>query len=190
MKITGIVLSGGKSSRMGTDKCLLKLHNKTFVEIQTDILSKVCNQILISANNTDKYNFLNYSIVKDEFHNCGPISGIYSSLKKAENLFSLIISCDTPNLNIDFLNYLISNIGDFDAIVPIFNNKTYPTTAIYSKNCLKIIEQSIKNKNYKLINLLEKLNTKFLEINKDEMFYNNLLFANINTVEDYKNIIK
>ncbi len=188
MKISGIILSGGKSSRMGTDKCLLKLHDKTFVEIQVNNLSKVCNQVIISSNKPEDFEYLNIEIVKDEFNDCGPISGIYSSLKRAKNNYSFIISCDTPMLNTGFLNHLISNVEKFDAIVPVYKNKIYPTTAIYSNNCIPIIEESIKNKNYKLIDLLKKLNTKFLKISENDSFFNNDLLSNINTIEDYNKI--
>ena len=74
--ITGIILCGGKSSRMQTIKALLKLGNKTIVKIILEEMKKVLDVVLISANECDDFSSLNIPIVKDIQENRGPLSGI------------------------------------------------------------------------------------------------------------------
>ncbi len=83
--ITGIILCGGRSSRMQTNKALLKLGDKTIIEIILSEMKKVFSKVILSANECDDFSFLNIPIVKDIQFNRGPLSGIYSALKILRN---------------------------------------------------------------------------------------------------------
>lgn len=83
-KITGVVLCGGKSSRMNTDKALLKLGEKTIIEIIYKKLKSVFDEVIISANDSEKYKFLDAQIIKDIYKDRGPLAGIHSALKYSE----------------------------------------------------------------------------------------------------------
>ncbi|HSO89343.1 MAG TPA: molybdenum cofactor guanylyltransferase, partial [Draconibacterium sp.] len=93
MQITGIILSGGQSTRMGTDKALLQIKGKTLLERAVEICNPVCNAILISSNNPEHEKY-GYQIYPDEIKNCGPLGGIYSCLKKSDTDWNFILSVD------------------------------------------------------------------------------------------------
>ncbi len=94
-KYTGIILAGGQSSRMGKEKGLMRWKGKTLIEHAIAILSPLCENIIISANN-DHFDSFGYPVVGDLFPGCGPMGGIFSVLTKSETLNNLVIPSDTP----------------------------------------------------------------------------------------------
>ncbi len=181
LQITGIILAGGKSSRMGIEKGLIRHRNKYLIEYSIDVLLKVCNQILISAND-NSYNFLGYRVIPDEIPDCGPMGGIYSCLKKSKTSFNLVISCDTPMINQGLLEHIILNIGDHDIVVPTERNEHYePLCAFYHQRNIPTLEKFIRNGNFKLRDVFKIVNFKSLLITRTLSFYKPNLFININS---------
>jgi molybdopterin-guanine dinucleotide biosynthesis protein A len=94
-KITGIVLAGGRSSRMGEDKSLMKLNGKALVEYSINALRPLCDKVIISSN-IAAYDFTGCEVWPDELPDQAPIIGIYSCLKRSETELNVILSCDIP----------------------------------------------------------------------------------------------
>lgn len=182
MQITGIILAGGKSLRMGTDKAFLKLNEKTLLERTIELVQPICNSIIISSNNPEHEKF-GYKIIPDEIKNCGPLSGIYASLKKSETDWNFVISVDSAFVEADYIQYIISEIDDFDAVVPIHKNGKEPLIALYNKSSIVEIEKMLKSGNFKMHNLLTTINTKIVESQKWVEKYPQL-FRNLNRPED------
>jgi len=183
---SGIILAGGKSSRLGVDKIFLEYKNKKFIDIIIEKLSKICSEIIISGR---KYK--NYKSCKDEYNINAPISGLYSGLKSSKYKYSLIVAGDLPFIEMDILKLIISKMSPkIDIVIPAINGYYEPLVAIYSRNILKILETKIKKKQYKISSLIEEINAiviKEKEIKKiDPKFYS---FLNINTKKDYNKIL-
>jgi molybdopterin-guanine dinucleotide biosynthesis protein A len=184
-KVSGILLAGGKSQRMKTNKALLKFKGKELIQYPLAILNQLCNEIVISSN-SGNLNTTEYTIVPDEFEGIGPISGIYSCLKKISNQQAIVITCDNPFLNVGLFSFLLEKHKNAAATVPrTFDGNIEPLCAIYSRDVLQTIEESIKAGDYKMHNLVNKLNVSFVDITNDLPFYNLNMFANINTMSDY-----
>ena len=162
MQITGIILSGGQSTRMGTDKALIQINGKTLLENIIQICQPVCTQIIISSNNAAHEKF-GYKIVPDEIKNCGPLGGIYSCLKKSETDWNFVISVDAAFVEPDFVSFLVSETGNYDAVAPAHAFGKEPLIAMYHKNSLSEIMKMLDSKNYKMNNLLNSINTKFVD---------------------------
>ncbi len=182
MTVSGVILSGGKSLRMGKNKCLLELNGKTFIEHQNNKLKTVCTDVFISTSEKNKYNFKN--IIIDDFNNIGAISGIFTSLKQIKTHSAIFISCDMPLISVEAIKKIIDNCNNVDAVVSVFDNKIYPVFALYTKKCLPAIENQIAEKNYKLRDFLNKINVKYIQFNSK--FRDS--FKNINTIEDYNKL--
>jgi molybdopterin-guanine dinucleotide biosynthesis protein A len=165
MQITGIILSGGQSTRMGTDKALMQINGKTLLENVIHICQPLCSQILISSNNLAHEKF-GYKIIPDEIKNCGPLGGIYSCLKQSETDWNFIISVDAAFIKPEFVSFLISEIGDYNAVVPVHDFGKEPLIAMYHKKGLPEITKMLVSKNYKMNNLLNLINTKFVDSQK------------------------
>ena len=92
--ITGIILAGGKSSRMGTDKGLMRLNGKPMIQHILDPMAKICQRILIITGNP-MYGMFGFELVNDEAPDYGPVMGILSGLKQSQNRteFSTQLRC-------------------------------------------------------------------------------------------------
>jgi molybdopterin-guanine dinucleotide biosynthesis protein A len=184
-KITGIILCGGKSRRMGNNKAFLKLNGKYIVSHVFEVLSALCKEIIISTN-TKELAFLKGDLVADEFQNIGPIAGIYSALKHSKTEKNIILSCDTPFINTDILEYLLKNSENFDVVLPVFEDFLQPLTGIFNKTIIPIIENEITKGNYIPPRIFEKTNLNKLKIDKNIKGWHKHLFFNVNSPEDYE----
>lgn len=182
--ITGIILAGGKSSRMGTDKGLLSLNGKKIVEHISEALAQNTNTILVIANNTS-YDFLGYKVFQDIIKNCGPMGGIYTALEYSETENNMIASCDIPAVSSGMIEYIISQTADEDALIPIHNGETEPLCAVYKKTSANKIKEIINSGNYKMKDALKKLNTRYIDVTQYAGYTTNL-FSNINTPQEFK----
>lgn len=186
-KVSGIILSGGKSSRMGSEKGLKIFRGKPLVEYAIEALSPYCGNLILSTNNPSYYK--KYELIKigDEIENIGPMGGIYSCLKKSSTNINIFLSCDMPFVDSNLIKYLMENIDvDIDALVPVHGgNKVEPLCAYYHSGLLSTLKSFVEIKNYKLMDFLDSINTKKLTM-EDWRGYNELYFSNFNTPEDIK----
>lgn len=182
MQITGIILTGGKSRRMGSDKALLDLNGKTLLEHSIDLCKPFCENILISSNNTN-HSVSGFEMVPDEKPDCGPMGGIYTCLKKSKTDWSFIISVDSPFVEPTFITNVLNEIGEFDAIIPIHSKGKEPLIALYHKNSLVEIGKMMEAENFKMHNLINSINVKWIESANWIKKYPKL-FHNINRPED------
>lgn len=183
-KVTGIILSGGKSSRMGTEKGLVEYKGKALIEYSINALCSVCDELVISSGN-DCYSYLNIPIVGDEIENCGPIGGIYSCMKAIPSDIYLVISCDVPNVTAQLFANLLNVLNQNEAVIPVDDNgKQQPLVACYASDCFTIFESELQEGKFKMMKLLSKLNVRYYPISKELNFKSANLFFNANTPED------
>lgn len=182
MKLTAIVLTGGKSSRMGRDKALIQLDGKTLLKRAVDFCSSFCDEVLISSDSED-HRLKGFLTVPDQFKNCGPIGGIHTCLQQSSNEWNFVLSVDAPFVAKDFVNFLISDVAGFDAVIPVYDGKKEPLIALYNKRTVPQFENNIKAGEYKLHFLLQELNTHFVDARVWLDQYPKL-FQNLNSPED------
>lgn len=183
LNLTGIILSGGKSSRMGYEKGTTLLNGKPLIEYALNILLHVCETVIIGANTND-YDYLGCPVIKDEIHGIGPIGGIYSCLKASNTADNIVLSCDMPLIPAILTQYIFSEKVGYDAVIPVFNQFSEPLCAYYNKSIVDKLEKSIHDQNYKLQEFFQNIKSKYLKIDSSLHFYNDNLFTNINSRED------
>jgi molybdenum cofactor guanylyltransferase len=184
MKVTGIILAGGKSSRMGSDKGLLEIAGKKLIEIAIANLSELCSRILISSN-SDLYNSFELEVVPDTLPGIGPMGGIYSALKRSSTDKNLVLSVDLPFVNEGLLNHLVSGSANFQVAVPWSGGEYFePLCACYDLSVLPLMEQFIQSGNFKLPDLFRQVTINPLVISEQCDFFHSSLFFNINTKTD------
>ena len=97
LEITAVILAGGKSSRMGSDKSLLKLGNKTLIEHVVDTVRPYVKSVLIVTNDNEKYHFINdVCFISDIRKDQGPLMGLVSGISSVDTKWSFVTSCDMP----------------------------------------------------------------------------------------------
>lgn len=184
LKLSGIVLSGGKSSRMGKDKGLMLYNNKPLIYHSIYLLKKFTDNIYISTSDPE-YKQFSYPVINDLIPGIGPIGGIYSVVKQIQSEMHLIVACDMPFASEDIVSELLIFCNNYDIVVPVHNNKTEPLLGLYSSKILDIIEEQINCCDYKLMNLLKRCNTKLVDVS--HLVKNNSdVFKNLNTPNDTK----
>jgi molybdenum cofactor guanylyltransferase len=184
--LSGFILAGGKSSRMGTDKALIVFQNEPLLVRMINQIEPFCNQVFISGSNPD-YSGFDAPLIPDVFPECGPISGLYSCLKSSSSGWNLIVSVDSPFVNEELLSLLLSHATGCDCVIPQHESGVEPLIGIYHKKSLPVIEDMIHFGDFKLMNLLAKLNTKHLDCNPLILKYPRLFF-NLNSLEDFQSI--
>lgn len=184
--ISGFILAGGKSSRMGTDKALLMFQEKPLLQHTISLIEPFSDEIFISGQNIEYANF-GFELVPDFYADCGPIAGIFSSLQHSATDWNLIVSVDVPFVNDELFLFLISNIGECDCIIPKHASGVEPLTGLYNRKILPVIEEMITNGDFRLTGLLSRIKTLYLDCNKLVEKYPRL-FMNINRPEDYQSI--
>lgn len=188
MNIAALVLAGGKSRRMnGNNKAFLEFENKSFIESITDQLTGFRN-IYISVDDKEKYKALNFTLVEDMPKNIGPIGGIYSALKVIEEKYVFVTACDMPKIKKEFIDFLCNFITeDVECIVTQNEEgRIYPLGGIYSKDLINKIENMIEEKDYKLVNLIKRANSKIILL--CETNFNESILDNINDINDYNKL--
>ena len=191
--ITGIILCGGKSSRMQTNKALLKLGEKTIIENIVDEMRKVFDAVIISANVCDEFSFLNLPMIKDSYIDRGPLSGIYSGLQYSNTQKNFITTCDLPLIKSEMIEYIIKTDSEKDIIIPTINSKPERLFGVYKKSVLNIIDEiftaSVQDKYIKgsVYDLHQQAEVENVEISNLSI-YNESLFVNMNTPEDYEKV--
>jgi len=186
-KVTGIILAGGKSTRMGMDKGFCALNGKPMVQYAIDVLKQVCDYIIISSNNED-YELFEFPVIPDLIRDIGPMGGIYSGLKQSNTQDNFFISCDMPMVTVELVQHILSLKEGYDAVIPTWNNYQEPMCAYYNKNILEKLSTLIQKGDYKLQNIIPKVNHRTVEITNKLDFYNDQLFANVNCGVDLKTL--
>ena len=182
--ITGIVLAGGKSSRMGSDKGLLTINDKTFVEHVIVAMKPLVDKIIIVSNNKD-YDQFGYRRVEDSIKDSGPLAGLYSGLKHSETEFNLVLSCDIPMIKTELLKKLVdADLENHEVVQIESNTKTMPLIAMYKKQCMHKCLELLQQGERRLRVAVNELKTKTIIIDAEfDQFV-----KNVNTKEDLKTI--
>jgi molybdopterin-guanine dinucleotide biosynthesis protein A len=164
-KVSGIILAGGKSSRMGTSKAEMLYKNQRLIDISISIIAPLVSEVLVSSNKAIP-NIKN-TMVPDIFENIGPMGGLYSCLKQSNTDINLLIPCDVPLVSTTFYKSMLEKIGSFDAVIPRYaNGKLEPLIGVYQTHTIQPMYEQIKRQDYKLVNLLAKIKVCFFEIPK------------------------
>lgn len=184
-EITCVILSGGKSSRMGEDKSLLPFSSsKTLIEYQYNRLKPYFKNIYISSK-VDKFDFLEKEFLildenKDVF---SPILALDTIFEKFQNQKIFIITVDTPFVSIDTISKLIEESKDCDICIAQ-TEKTHNLCGVFSSSISLTIKSMIENDIHKIWFLIKNNIYKIIELP------NNNEFLNINHRDDYEIALK
>lgn len=164
MHTCGVVLSGGKSSRMGTNKSLLRLDgNKPVIEHIYEEIQQVCNDTIIVTNHPDQYDFMKAIMVGDRYVDMGPLAGLETAMYHIDAELYVIAACDMPFVNKDIYTYLKQQIQSYDAVIPRFNDQIHPLAGIYRRNVLSSIQHQIQSHDLRVRGFFEHVNVLYVE---------------------------
>ncbi|MDY0236164.1 MAG: molybdenum cofactor guanylyltransferase [Gudongella sp.] len=184
---TAIILAGGKSSRMGFDKQFLKINERLLMDNLVQKLKPSFSEIIIVTNKPEEYKGLPVIVTQDVFVEIGPLAGIHAGLLKSNSHFSYIIACDMPNINLEFIDYMKSQIecSDKKASIARFKEWIEPFNAFYSRDIIEPVEDFLELGGRSINRLLRDLDINFIDEKKAREFSPNWdMFYNLNTKAD------
>lgn len=177
-QIEGIILAGGKSSRMGQNKALLPFQEKTLIEHIIDSVTPFCSRVYVVTSKVNQYefNFLaNVCIITDCYDNKGPLAGIHAGLKNISTDYGFIMACDMPFFSPHLFVQLHKWIDGQNAILC----EGQPFHGFYHKRIVPALETCIHQNNLKLLDTLSRIQAHYVTSERDACF------VNLNTPEDY-----
>ena len=184
--VTGVILAGGNSSRMKSNKALLPFRGELFIERIHRQLAGIFSEILLVTNTPELYDFLPCPTVADIYPGRGSLAGIHAGLSSSRTPYIFAVACDMPLLNSALIRRLATSIHDQDIVIPEGDGGLEPLHAIYGKGALPVMEEALARGRVKIVECCERLRSTILARDVvagiDPEF---LSFRNINTPEEY-----
>ena len=157
---TAVVLTGGKSSRMGRPKALLPFDGEPLIVHVVRALKKMFAETVVVAAPDQELPSLPAVLVRDEVAYQGPVSGIYHGLKAATKEVCFVTSCDAPFLNLQLISQLLAQISDCDVVVPYWQQRFQPLHAVYRTSVLPLLKDQLERGELRPIFLYDKVRTR------------------------------
>jgi molybdopterin-guanine dinucleotide biosynthesis protein A len=185
--MTGIVLSGGESRRMGTDKAFLLLDGLPLIEHVLRVLRGVFPRVIIVTNAPARYVPYDALVVTDTVDKRGPLTGIYSGLLHSRDEYNFVAACDMPFLNPDLIAYMAGLAPGHDIVVPVINGRVEPLHAIYSKKLVPMIKKRLQEDDRQVQGIFGEARVRYVTETEIVRYDpGRRSFKNLNTLEEFK----
>ena len=172
---------------MGRDKSHLTLGGETLVARAVRALSALSDDVVVVANMLEPRGNLAARLTGDVIAGGGALSGIHAGLAAARHEFALVVACDMPFLNLALLRHMASLAPGHDAVVPHWQGESEPLHAIYSRQCITVIEPVLRRGGGRIVELYAAIRVRYLEPEEIARFDpEGLSFFNINSPEDWE----
>jgi len=190
-KITGIILSGGRSNRMGENKAFIPIEGVPIIQRIHDLFKELFEEVIIVTNQKDLFSNFDSKIYSDLIPNKGALGGLYTGLFFSSFQYSFCVACDMPFIKKPLVKYLIENTEGQDVVVPRTRDGLQPLHAIYSKGCVDSLKTMIENGKEKIIDLYRLVRVKIVE-ERDFLHLDprRESFINVNTPEELRSVKK
>ena len=178
---TAIVMAGGASQRMGTDKSMLPVKGRLIIEDICGQLRGGFEQILISTSESHKFAFLGFEIVPDRVPGQGPLMGIASALAVSANELNFVVACDIPHIRLAFVRRMLSLAakGDADIVVPMTRDgQNEPLYAVYRRNVTEVMNEALSTGRRKVTDVFALCKVEYVELETR--------LPNLNTIAEYR----
>jgi molybdopterin-guanine dinucleotide biosynthesis protein A len=184
--ISAVILAGGQSSRMGSNKALLPMRGGRFIETIHRRLQGLFSDVLIVTNSPEQYGFLPCRKVADRYPGMGALAGLHAGLYHAATPYIFAVACDMPYLNSDLIRRLAAMRDLADVVIPAGEKGLEPLHALYSNACLLYMEQALEADRRRIVSFFPQV--RVTEVSRDWVAASDPgfdSFRNINTPEEY-----
>jgi molybdopterin-guanine dinucleotide biosynthesis protein A len=188
--VTGVILAGGSSSRMGRNKALLEVDGEAIISRVYHTLAKVFHEVIVVTNSPEEYDFLPCRKVADTYPGVGSIAGLEAGLSASRTERIFVSACDMPFTSPELIRLLCMKTGECDAVVPLnAQGLREPLHAVYSRGILPAFQDAISKGDKSILHLLDRIRTTLVPQNEFSAITGALeSFRNVNTVGEYEEI--
>lgn len=159
--VTGVLLAGGKSRRMGQDKALLRLAGRPLFERSWELLQQFFSTVIIAGDRPDLVT-PEISSVADIYPG-STLGGLHTGLLTATTDWIFVAPCDMPFPDAQIVKLLLQHRNGFDAVVPRTFVGYEPVFALYHKNCLPQIETMLRQNQFRIYDFYQRINMRYLD---------------------------
>ena len=184
--VTGVLLAGGGSRRMGRNKALMPLAGRRLVDRVLAVLRGVVDDLLMVTNSPELYADLGLRMVPDVVAGKGALGGIHSAIHHAAAPHCLVVACDMPFLNAGVLRYLVDQRAGYDVVVPNAEGRPQPLHAVYGKACLQPIARRLETDRLHVVGFFPDVRVREVSARELAVFDpEGLSFRNLNTPAEF-----
>jgi len=187
--VSGIILAGGRSNRLGRNKALEQVGRQPIISLVLETMTKLFSENIVVVADVLQGRILpiqgKAKVIQDSHPGKGSLGGVYTGLAACTNPWGMVVACDMPFLNVDLISHMVSLRQEHDAVVPVVDGQLETTHAVYSKACVPKIEARLKVNDLKISRFYEEVRVKYLPETEIGWFDpEGLSFFNINTQKD------
>jgi len=192
-RVGAFVLVGGRSSRMGCDKAMLKVGGQALLERTIQCARTIAAEVAVvaSLSQVRAAQFAGCgTIVEDTYSDCGPLGGIHAALRGSQRDLNLVLAVDLPGLTAEFLRFLVNTASQqhtAHAVVPEYDGRWHPLCAVYRREFAEAAEDALKLRRYRIDRLFEIVPThKITHAELEAAGFAAAIFRNVNTMADFE----
>jgi len=186
-EVTGVLLAGGKSRRMGEDKRHLVVGEQTLLERGLAVLQSIFCEVLVVIAQDSPPLSIDARVVRDVVPDCGSLGGLYTGLTQATTPYIFVVACDMPFLNQTVIAQFTSRRGAGDIVMASLADRLHPMHALYSKRCLPALEEMIRARQFKIQEVVSHSSLRVHYVTEADLLTidpSGHSFYNVNTMAD------
>ena len=193
LPLSAVILAGGDSKRMGTNKAFLRLEDSNLIDLVFNRVNSLFAETIVVSDRLEELAYLPAKFTRDLFTGVekSALRGIHAGLTVSSYPASFVIGCDMPFFSLSLINYMSRFAIQYDVVVPRHGEHFQPLFAFYNKTTLDLILERLKENKLKISDLYRSLRIKdIVEDTIKEFDPHFFSFNNINTRDDYYKLKK
>jgi molybdenum cofactor guanylyltransferase len=186
-EVTGVLLAGGKSRRMGEDKRYLVVGEQTLLERGLAVLRSIFQEVLVVIAQDSPPLDIDVRVVRDLVPDCGSLGGLYTGLTQATTPYTFVVACDMPFLDPAVIAQFTGRRATTDIVMAKLAGRLHPMHALYGKRCLPVVEQMIRTRQLKIQEMVSQASLRVRYVTEADLVAidpSGRSFQNVNTPAD------
>lgn len=164
MTVTGIVLCGGRSTRMGADKGSLPFGDETLLQRAVRVVGEVADEVIVVGRSDQGLaGGLPARVILDPVEDLGPLAGLAAGLSASTTELNLVVACDMPLVRSSVLRRLIALCEDADLCVAVVDGRASPLCGVYRSSVAVMAQELLDGGERRVMALLDRVQTKRVE---------------------------
>ena len=188
-EVTGVILVGGKSSRLGRDKAFLPVGGVPMFEKVLSVLKERMENVILVGDRPERFAKYGLPVLPDLYPGSA-LGGLYTGLRTSETRCIFAAPCDLPFASGELLDHMLSIREGYDVVVPMTGDDPEPLFALYSKDCLVPMRDMLEAGNFRIFDLYPRVRVR--RVREDELRRHDVsgkAFLNVNTMEEYERVL-
>ncbi|MBI5290176.1 MAG: molybdenum cofactor guanylyltransferase [Chloroflexi bacterium] len=165
--LTGVVLAGGYSSRLGGSKPSVEVAGMPLLQYALTALGSMVDEVVITIAPDQTLPSLRSDVqvvvCEDLLPDRGPLTGIFTGLQCARSEYAIVIPCDAPFIEPELLRLLLDSRHGHDAVIPVVDGRPDVMLGVYRKTCIPALERALNSDDFAVSAFLRHLRVCYID---------------------------